>query len=231
MTLPLISIWNHLAQKANHTTFHGHCTPMMAYTLQNRFLSKCEQIHLLLTEFFFLQWDIIKSLSFIRSWNQALVTSTALSFLRGQLPQPELSPNWASAVLGLHLAGAKLGFFSASLNLSHSTRDVGGMCNFLSSVSPQQRFEMVDQCYSSVTAEFYLASKAKYTLEAWRQAHHKGEASIRLQFLLVYICLLHTLSLDCENWAGREEGMFGSPEFGLWIFLVPFSWGFSFLCL
>ena len=92
--------------------------------------------------------------------------SIVLGILHIQLPPRELLLSWVSAVLGLHLAGAKLGFFSASLNLSHSTRDVGGMCNFLSSVSPQQRFEMVDQCYSSVTAEFYLASKAKYTLEA-----------------------------------------------------------------
>ena len=43
---------------------------------------------------------------------------------------------------------------------------VGGMCNFLSSVSPQQKFEMADQCYSSVTDQFYLASKGKYILEA-----------------------------------------------------------------
>ena len=43
---------------------------------------------------------------------------------------------------------------------------VRGMSNFFSSVSLQQKFEIVDQCYSSVTAEFYLASKAKYTLEA-----------------------------------------------------------------
>ena len=28
--------------------------------------------------------------------------------------------------------------------------DVGGECNFLSSVLPQQRFEMMDQCYSLV---------------------------------------------------------------------------------
>ena len=33
---------------------------------------------------------------------------------------------------------------------------VGGMCNFLSSVSPQQKFEMADQCYSLVTTQFYL---------------------------------------------------------------------------
>ena len=31
---------------------------------------------------------------------------------------------------------------------------VGGMCNFLSSLSLQQKFEMADQCYSYVTAQF-----------------------------------------------------------------------------
>ena len=43
---------------------------------------------------------------------------------------------------------------SARLNLN-GTRDVRCMCNFLSSVSPQQRFKMADQCYSLVTAQFY----------------------------------------------------------------------------
>ena len=40
--------------------------------------------------------------------------------------------------------------------VNHTQKDkyhiVRGMSNFLSSVSPQQKFEMVDQCYSSVTA-------------------------------------------------------------------------------
>ena len=44
------------------------------------------------------------------------------------------------------------------------------MCNFLGSVSPQQKFEVTDgitaQCYSSVAAQFYLVSKGKYILEA-----------------------------------------------------------------
>ena len=30
------------------------------------------------------------------------------------------------------------------------------MCNFLDSVSPQQRFETADQCYSSVTAQSFI---------------------------------------------------------------------------
>ena len=33
---------------------------------------------------------------------------------------------------------------------------VGGVCNFLGSVLPQQRFETVDQCYSSVTAQSFI---------------------------------------------------------------------------
>ena len=41
---------------------------------------------------------------------------------------------------------------------------VRGMSNFLGSVSLQQKFEMADQCYGSVTAKFYLASKRKYIL-------------------------------------------------------------------
>ena len=41
---------------------------------------------------------------------------------------------------------------------------VGGVCNFLGSVS-MQRSEMADQCYSFVTAQFYLASKGWYILE------------------------------------------------------------------
>ena len=37
---------------------------------------------------------------------------------------------------------------------------VQGVCNFLGSVSPQQKFE-TDQCHRSVIAQFYLASKGK----------------------------------------------------------------------
>ena len=42
---------------------------------------------------------------------------------------------------------------------------VRGVCNFFGSVSLQQNFEMADQYYSLVTAQFYLASKGKYILE------------------------------------------------------------------
>jgi len=50
--------------------------------------------------------------------------------------------------------------------LQYKLTSIGGLCNLPSSVSPQQKFEAVDQCYSSVTAQFSLASKGKYILEA-----------------------------------------------------------------
>ena len=67
---------------------------------------------------------------------------------------------------------------SARLNPSHSTIDVRGVCNFLGSVSSQQKFEVTDVkalCVSQlsdrsvlqlrVTAQFYLENKGKYILK------------------------------------------------------------------
>ena len=68
-------------------------------------------------------------------------------------------------MLGLHLARGQVEVLSARLNPRHGTRYVEGVCNFLSSVSPQQRYEMVDQCYSSVTAQSFIRWQAKYTLK------------------------------------------------------------------
>ena len=43
---------------------------------------------------------------------------------------------------------------------------LGGVCNFLSSVSLQQKFAVAVQSYSLVTAQFYLASKGEYIHKA-----------------------------------------------------------------
>ena len=41
--------------------------------------------------------------------------------------------------------GGRAKVISARLNLSHGTRDVGGVCNFLGSVLPQQKFELTGE--------------------------------------------------------------------------------------
>ena len=64
-------------------------------------------------------------------------------------------PNWAPAVLGLLLAGDRAKAVSARLNPSHSTTGVRGVCNFLGSVSPQQKFEAMDQRHSSRRDQCY----------------------------------------------------------------------------
>ena len=53
--------------------------------------------------------------------------------------------------------------FSARLNLSHGTIDVGGECNFLDSVSLQQKFEATDEpvLQLCVTAQFFFAKQRK----------------------------------------------------------------------
>ena len=109
---------------------------------------------------------------------------------------------------------------------------VGGVCSFLGSVSLQQRFEMADQCYSTVTAQFYSASKGQYTLKAWGRANPKEDASIWLGFLLLYICLLPLLSLPYANRAGQEGSMFVLPEVltpVLGCSFVPYLWASPFL--
>ena len=84
---------------------------------------------------------------------------------------------------------------------------VGGVCNFLGSVSLQQKFEMVDQCYSSFTAQFYLAGKGKYILKVWGQV---GQIKRGAQFwlLFLYVFFLLPLSLSYVNWASQEGCVF-----------------------
>ena len=72
---------------------------------------------------------------------------------------------------------------SARLNPRNGTINVRGVCNFLSSISSQQKFEATDGpalqpldrpvLQLRVTAQFYLESKGNYILEAWQYADPK----------------------------------------------------------
>ena len=62
----------------------------------------------------------------------------------------------------------------------------------------------------------------------------KGEASILLGFLLLYVCLLPTLSLPYASWDSLEGPVFILPEVITPVHrfsFVPFSQAFPFLCL
>ena len=104
------------------------------------------------------------------------------------------------------------------------------VCNFLGSVSPQQRFEMVDRCYSFVTAQFYLASKGYYALEVWGQADPKGETSIVLASS--FYTFVSSLPWACSIQIGlaKKEVCFfftWSSHSHLWIFFCSVFAGFS----
>ena len=105
---------------------------------------------------------------------------------------------------------------------------VRAVCNFLGSVSLQQRFQTADQCYSSVTVHFYLANRIVHS-QALGQTDPKGEASIHLGFLFLYICLLPFKPALCK--LGQPGGLFASPVV-LTLVLGPsfvlFSWAFPF---
>ena len=123
---------------------------------------------------------------------------------------------------------------SSRLNPSHSNRYVGGMCNFLGSDLPQQKFEMTDCVTAWLQLSFIWKNKRLYTLEVWGWAAPKREVSICLGFLLLCVCPLSTFSLPYANRAGQEGGVFVSPEV-LTLFcgfsFVLFSQAFPFLCL
>ena len=76
--------------------------------------------------------------------------------------------------------------------LSYWVSIVSGVCNFLHSVSSQQKLEVVDGpvLQLCVTTQFYLESKGKYILEAWGQANPKDrrEEKPLAYFWLLFLC-------------------------------------------
>ena len=73
------------------------------------------------------------------------MASRALGFLCVQHPPWKLSLSWASAVLGFCLTGGPAEIVSAWLHPSHGTILVRVVRNFLGSVSPQQKFEVMGE--------------------------------------------------------------------------------------
>ena len=119
---------------------------------------------------------------------------------------------------------------SARLNLRHGARHVGGVCSSLSSVSLQQRFETVDQCYSSVTAQS-LIPQAKESIPLWCEGGPAPKERPQSLLASSFLCLSPpAMSLPYANWASQEGGVFASPEdltLVCGFSLIPFFAGFS----
>ena len=88
----------------------------------------------------------------------------------------------------------------------------GGVCNFLCSISLQQKIEAMDRpvLQLHVTVQFYFASKWKYIFQAWGWVDPKDvKRGQRLSFgSSFYMFFLLSLSLPCENWASQEGCLF-----------------------
>ena len=108
---------------------------------------------------------------------------------------------------------------------------VGGVCNFLGSVSPQQILKRrMNQCYSSqFSFFFFLVSKGKYILKAWGGPTQKRPTEELSSSILapLFICFFP----PPEPALYKLGGLFASPEV-LTLVLRPcfvlFSWAFSF---
>ena len=142
------------------------------------------------------------------SWNRRMRCASflpTLSLLSGS-PARWASCHVPSASFSLRSAStagafAKVGFcrawpppcrghaevVSARLNLKNGTMDDGGVCDFLGSVSPQQKFEVMDQ--TSVIPQFYWQAKENTSsrCEGWlTQKTQRGQKPLA-QFWLLFL--------------------------------------------
>ena len=71
--------------------------------------------------------------------------------------------------------------------------------NFLCSVSPQQRFEMADECYSSITAHIFIW-QTKDSTPSRCEGRHTQRRSLNLSWLPSFTCLspLHLEPAPCK---------------------------------
>ena len=119
----------------------------------------------------------------------------------------------------------------ARLNLSHGTRYVEGVCNFLGSVLLQQRFEMVDQCYSSVTAQSFI-QQAKESIPSRHEDRPTGkerpQSSLASSFYM--FCLLPPIACPVQIGLAKKGVCLFHLNFLLrkkWIFFCSIFMGFS----
>ena len=125
-------------------------------------------------------------------------------------------------MLGLHVTGAQDKVISARLNSIHSTIYTGRVCNFLGSVSTQQKFEVMDGpvlqssfvCQAKENTSFRCEGRPTQKNLKRREARGPILASLFICFFLL------PLSLPCVSWAS-QEGCFFHLRFSIWFLDLP----------
>ena len=117
-----------------------------------------------------------------------------------------------------HGGGAQV--VSARLNPRNSTIYVEGVCDFLGSVSPQQKFEAMD----GPELQHSFICQAKENTSLGMKADPKEPEEKRGQRpnfgFSFYMFFLLSLSLPCVNWAS-QEGCFFHLRFSIWFSDLP----------
>ena len=118
---------------------------------------------------------------------------------------------------------------------------VRGVCNFLGSVSLQQKFEVMDR--SVLQLGFTWQAKENTSLRCEGRQNWEEKRSQRLNFgssfyvlyehmFYMFFLYILPLSLSYANWASQEAVCFTwGAHSGPWAFLCPIFTGFSLLCL
>ena len=102
--------------------------------------------------------------------------------------------------------GGRTKVVSARFNLRNGTIYVRGLCNFLSSVSPQKKFEATDGPVLQLS--FIWQAKEKYILKEWGWGDPKDRKRREAHSSSFYILFLLPLSLLCVNRASQERCLF-----------------------
>ena len=125
--------------------------------------------------------------------------------------------------------GSRVEVVSARLNPSHGTVCVREVCNFLGSLSLQQKFEATDGLVIQLRLIWQTKGNTPSRHEGGPAQEMRREEEPHLPgFLLLYIRLL-PLHLPCVHGAGREGCVF-CLRASLWSadLLVLYSWAFPF---
>ena len=108
--------------------------------------------------------------------------------------------------------GGRSEVISARLNLSHGTRDVGGVCNFLGSVLPQQKFELTGEPVLQLGVKAWFVLQ-ECVISSVLSCHSKTLKQ------LINQCYCSVLQLSFiwqakENTSSRHEGRPSQKKYG-----------------